>query len=577
MLNKKEAIEYIETNKWKGISRIDELMACFDNVQDKLKIVHVAGSNGKGSFCAMISSVLKQAGYKVGTFISPHLIEYNERFLINGKCISDDDFIRLTDKVKQACDSLSYRPKFFEVLTCVAFLYFYEQNCDIVVLEVGLGGRLDATNVIKNSVLSIIMNIGLEHTAILGDTLEKIAYEKAGIIKENGDVLVYDLRKVLPVYEKVCDERNARLYKSDFSLIKRSDDFDYKEYKSVKLSLLGEHQINNACVVLDCIDILNSKGFNISKSSVLEGLKNTNWDARMSVLSKSPLFIVDGAHNVQCIQALVTYLATLNKKITFILGVLDDKNYKEMIDLLLPYGNKFICVKPDNKRALDNKIICDYINSNGKNAVCIDDVYSAIKLALNDECVVSCGSLYLSGEIYINYKKYIRRKYKEKVNSLSKQEVKQLSSKICERIKNSCEFKRAKNIMIYKAKGNEVDLSELEKEDKVFSYPVCLDTYKMKAVVPFDNKFYKNQYDILEPVGEEMKDIDLIICPLICFDEELNRIGYGKGYYDRFLSNKTCLKVGVAYDFCKTYKISGGCFDLNLDIVYSEVGIYKRV
>ena len=577
MLNKKEAIEYIEKNKWEGVSRMSELMACFDNVQDKLKIVHVAGSNGKGSFCAMTSSILKYAGYKVGTFISPHLIEYNERFLINGKCISDDDFIRLTDKVKQACDSLGYQPKFFEILTCIAFLYFYEQNCDVVALEVGLGGRLDATNVIKNSVLSIIMNIGLEHTAILGDTLEKIAYEKAGIIKENGDVLVYDLKEVMPVYEKVCSDRCARLYKSDFSLIRKSNDFDYKEYKDIKLSLLGNHQINNACVVLDCIDILNTKGFNISKSAVLEGLRNTNWDARMSVLSKEPLFIVDGAHNSQCIHALVSYLTTLNKKVTFILGILDDKNYKEMIDYLLPYGKKFICVKPDTYRALDNEIICDYIISNGKNAICVDGVYKAIKLALDDDAVVACGSLYLSGEIYKNYKKYIRRKYKEKVNSLSKEEVKQLSSKICERIKNSPEFKSAKNIMIYKAKGNEVDLSELEKEDKVFSYPVCLDDYKMKAVIPFDGKFYKNQYDILEPVGKEMKDIDLIICPLICFDEELNRIGYGKGYYDRFLSDKTCLKVGVAYDFCKTYKISGGCFDLNLDIVYSEVGIYKRV
>ena len=574
MLNKKEAIAYIEQNKWSSTSKMHELMSYFNDVQDKLKIIHVAGSNGKGSFCAMTSSVLKQAGYKVGTFISPHLIEYNERFLINGKCISDDDFIRLTDKVKQACDSLSYQPKFFEILTCIAFLYFYEQNCDVVVLEVGLGGRLDATNVIENSLLSIIMNIGLEHTAILGNTLEKIAYEKAGIIKENGDVLVYDLKKVLPVYKKVCNDRNAKLYISDFSLINKSDDFDYKEYKDVKLSLLGDHQINNACVVLDCVDILNTKGFNISKSAVLDGLKNTNWDARMSVLSKDPLFIVDGAHNVQCINALIKYLATLNTKVTFILGILDDKNYKEMIDLLLPYGSKFICVKPDTYRALDNKIISDYI---GDNSVCVDNVYSAIKLALNEKIVVACGSLYLSGEIYKNYKKYIRRKYKDKVNSLNKEMVNQLSSEICARIKDSPEFKKAKNVMIYKAKGNEVDLSELEKEDKVFSYPVCLDNYQMKAVIPKDNEFKLNQYGIYEPVGEEMKDIDLIICPLICFDENLNRIGYGKGYYDRFLANKKCLRAGVAYDFCKIYKISSGCFDLNLDIVYSEVKAYKRV
>lgn len=573
MLNKKEAIAYIEQNKWSGTSRMHELMSCFDNVQDKLKIIHVAGSNGKGSFCAMTSSILKYAGYKVGTFISPHLIEYNERFLINGKCISDDDFIRLINKVKDACDNLNYQPKFFEILTCVAFLYFYEQKCDVVVLEVGLGGRLDATNVIEHSLLSIIMNIGLEHTAILGDTLGKIAYEKAGIVKENGDVLVYDLKEVLPVYEGVCNKKHARLYKSDFSLIRKSNDFDYKEYKDVKLSLLGNHQINNACVVLDCIDILNTKGFNISKDAVYKGLANTNWDARMSVLSINPLFILDGAHNVQCVSALTSYLATINSKVTFILGILDDKNYREMIDLLRPYGNKFICVKPNTYRALDNKIICNYIGDRG---ICADNVYEAIELGLNDEAVVACGSLYLSGEILKNYKKYIRRKYKKKVNSLSVDEVKILSSKICTNLKNSNEFKHAKKVMIYKAKGNEIDLSELEKEDKIFSYPVCLDDYKMKAVVPYNNEFKLNRYGILEPIGEEMKDIDLIICPLICFDDNLNRIGYGKGYYDRFLADKKCFKIGVAYEFCKDYKIPSGCFDLSLDSIYTEEKEYNH-
>ncbi len=577
MLSKKEAIAYIEENKWNGVSKMRELMAYFDNVQDKLKIIHVAGSNGKGSFCAMTSSVLKCAGYKVATFISPHLIEYNERFLINGKCISDDDFVSLTCEVKKACEVLNYKPKFFEILTCMAFLYFYREKCDVVVLEVGLGGRLDATNVINNSLASVIMNIGLEHTALLGDTIEKIAYEKAGIIKEKGDVLVYGLKEVIPVYEKVCADRHANLYVSDFSLIKESDDFDYKEYKNIKLSLNGRHQIYNACVVLDLITLLNKKGFNISCANVLEGLNSTSWDARMSILSLNPLFIVDGAHNGQCAKALGEYLYTLNRKFTFILGILDDKNYKEMIDCLLPYGDKFICVKVDNHRALDNKIICNYIKSLGKDALCIDDLYGAIELALKSDNVVACGSLYLSGEIYKTYKKYIRKTYKAKVNSLSKDEVKDLSHQICLNIKESTEFKNAKNIMIYKAKGNEVDLSELEKEDKVFSYPVCLADYKMKAVVPIDNKFAVNQYDILEPVGQQTNDIDLIICPLICFDEKLNRIGYGKGYYDRFLCDKDCLKVGVAYDFCKVKSVANGCFDLSLDIIYSEVKAYKRV
>ena len=215
---KTDAISYLESKKGNG-NYLKEVMPYFDNVQDKLKIIHVAGSNGKGSVCAMLSSVLKEANYKVGTFISPHLIEYNERFLINGKCISDTDFVRLTEKVKKVSEDTGYNLTFFEILTCIAFLYFYEQECDVVVLEVGLGGRLDATNVINNSVLSIITNIGLEHTEILGDTLEKIALEKAGIIKENGDVLVYGPECVIPVYKAVCKEKSARLYKCNFSLV----------------------------------------------------------------------------------------------------------------------------------------------------------------------------------------------------------------------------------------------------------------------------------------------------------------------------------------------------------------------
>lgn len=556
---KTDAISYIESKKGNG-KYLKEVMACFDNVQDKLKIIHVAGSNGKGSVCAMLSSVLKEANYKVGTFISPHLVEYNERFLINGKCISDADFVRLTEKVKKVSEDTGYNLTFFEILTCIAFLYFYEQKCDVVVLEVGLGGRLDATNVINNSVLSIITNIGLEHTEILGDTLEKIALEKAGIIKENGDVLVYGPKCVIPVYETVCKEKNARLHKCKFSLV-NSD---------IELGLKGKYQHYNASIVVDAIEILNDKGFVVSFENIKEGLKKAEWMARMYTLSTKPLFMIDGAHNVQCVKALTD---SLDGKYTFVIGILKDKDYKEMLNLLLPYASEFVCIKPNSIRAIEPVVLKEYIDSLNVKCCVFNDIYSGIEYASNKDTIV-CGSLYLSGEVLMAYKKLLRKRCKDKMSSLSSEEVTYKSKVIVDKIKGSSEFKKAKNVMIYKAFGNEIDLSELEKEDKIFSYPVCLNDNKMKAVIPLDG-FYLNKYGIQEPIGIEAVDIDLVICPLLGFDSNLYRIGYGKGYYDRFLEGVNCPVIGVAYDDCKVEKVPKGCFDKKLDIIYSEENVYK--
>ena len=556
---KTDAISYIESKKGNG-KYLKEVMACFDNVQDKLKIIHVAGSNGKGSVCAMLSSVLKEANYKVGTFISPHLVEYNERFLINGKCISDADFVRLTEKVKKVSEDTGYNLTFFEILTCIAFLYFYEQKCDVVVLEVGLGGRLDATNVINNSVLSIITNIGLEHTEILGDTLEKIALEKAGIIKENGDVLVYGPKCVIPVYETVCKEKNARLHKCKFSLV-NSD---------IELGLKGKYQHYNASIVVDAIEILNDKGFVVSFENIKEGLKKAEWMARMYTLSTKPLFMIDGAHNVQCVKALTD---SLDGKYTIVIGILKDKDYKEMLNLLLPYASEFVCIKPNSIRAIEPVVLKEYIDSLNVKCCVFNDIYSGIEYASNKDTIV-CGSLYLSGEVLMAYKKLLRKRCKDKMSSLSSEEVTYKSKVIVDKIKDSSEFKKAKNVMIYKAFGNEIDLSELEKEDKIFSYPVCLNDNKMKAVIPLDG-FYLNKYGIQEPIGIEAVDIDLVICPLLGFDSNLYRIGYGKGYYDRFLEGVNCPVIGVAYDDCKVEKVPKGCFDKKLDIIYSEENVYK--
>ncbi len=578
-MDKIEAISFIEDVDHDEKSRFDELMAYFNNVQDDLKIIHVAGSNGKGSTCAMLSSILKQAGYKVGTYISPHLIEYNERFLINGNCISDVDFIDLAYKVSEACKALNYRPKFFEKLTCMAFLYFDKCNCDYVVLEVGLGGRKDATNIIKKSLLSIIMNIGLEHTAILGDTTQKIAYEKGGIIKENGDVLSYDLKDVLDVYQKICLDKKANLYVSDFSLIKiYQDSFDYKEYKDIHLALKGNYQIYNCAVVLDAVSILNKKGLNIDLKAIKDGLNNVRWDARMMVLNDKPLFILDGAHNGQCAKALTSSLKHITSKpITFIIGILNDKDYKEIIECLAPLASEFVCVSPNTYRAIDCVTLEKTIKSMGYRARSFNKLSEAMQYALSNDVVVACGSLYLSGEIISTYKKYLRKQCKDRINSLNDIEVKSLSRKIVDNIRNSDVYKNSKNIMIYKAKGNEVDLSELTYDDKTFSYPLCKQNNSMMAMIPLNNEFVLNEYGILEPGlnSVEMKEIDMIICPLSAFDENLKRIGKGKGYYDRFLADKNSIIAGVAYSFLQVYRVPDTCFDKSLDIIYCEDKVIK--
>ena len=595
-MNRKEAIEYIENRppqKTSDLCTMYKLMEGLGNPQDKLQFVHVAGTNGKGSCCAMLTSILKDANYKVGTFTSPHLINYEERITVNGKEIDSDDFCRLTDKVKKTSERLNIVPKVFEILTAIALIYFKEQNCDIVILEVGLGGRLDATNIIKKPLISVIMNIGLEHTKILGDTLEKIAYEKAGIIKENSDVVAYEKKEVVDVYRKIVKTKNANLYVADFSKIEIISEginkqvFNYKNYKNIKLSLLGKHQFYNAAVVLECIDLLNKKGFNINIKNVKNGLKNTIWDARLSILSNDPLFILDGAHNPQCAKALAFSLPQIigKQKAIIICGILKDKDYKQIIDELSIFAKEFICLNPDSKRALAKEKLLEYISTKGIKVTLADDVKDAIKKALNkaydDNVIVACGSLYLAGEISAVYKKiykqYLRKKIKDRLKELNTK--KEASKIIVNKIKESREYKEAKYIMIYNALENEVDLKELTKDkDKIFAYPKCLNDEEMLALVPnSDDDFENGKFNIKEPLLDNsmlIDKFDLIICPLVAFDKNKNRLGNGRGYYDRFLAKHDCLKIGVAFEVQRLLDIPTEKFDRKLDIIYSEIDTY---
>ena len=597
-MNRKEAIEYIEnrpTQRREDLNLMNKLMDELGNPQDSLNFIHVAGTNGKGSCCAMLTSILKEANYKVGTYTSPHLINYEERISINGIEIVSADFCRLVKKVKDVSDKLNILPMFFDILTAVAFLYFKENKCDIVILEVGLGGRLDATNIIKRPIISVIMNIGLEHTQILGDTLEKIACEKLGIVKENSDVVTYENKKLINIYKKVCKERNANLHFTDFGKVEIISEginkqlFNYKNYKNIKLSLLGKHQFYNAAVVIECIDLLKEKGFEINEIDLKNGFRNTIWNARLSILSNNPLFILDGAHNPQCAKALVDSLPQIisKQKAIIICGILKDKDYKQIVDELSGYAKEFICLNPNSKKALDKEELFKYISDKNIKATLAKDAKEAINIALDktqdDDVILACGSLYLAGEIYDNYKKiykqYLRKKVKEKLKTLSEKEKEEASRIIVNKIKTSKEYQKAKYIMIYSALKNEVDLKELTKDkDKIFVYPRCIDDKEMIALMPnSENDFEIGMFNIKEPIlskSTKVETIDLIICPLVAYDKDKNRLGNGKGYYDRFLAKYDCFKMGVGFKIQELKEVPNEIFDRKLDIIYSEVDTF---
>ena len=598
-MNRIEAIEFIENRPWQGSSlgmeRMEELMNILGNPQKGLKYVHVAGTNGKGSTCAMMTSILLKAGYKVGTFISPHLVNYEERFCVNNVPICEKEFTRLVEKVKNASKELSFTPRVFEILTAIGFLFFKKEKCDVVVLEVGMGGRLDATNVIENSLVSILMNIGLEHTEILGDTLGKIANEKAGIIKENGNVVAYDnTDEVIKAFKKKAKEKNAKITVCDFNKIeilkegRRGQIFNYKNYKNVELSLLGRHQFYNAVVVIEACKILKSKGYNITSKNIKEGLREANWNARLSLLTTEPLFILDGAHNPQCAVALKESLPKLlnGKKAVMLCGMLKDKDYKSVMDMMIPFAKEFVCLTPDSTRALKGEELAKVLKKKKQKAVSVSSVKEGIEVALTEAgekgMVVAFGSLYLAGDIIKNfipvYKNFLRRTIREKRNTLSKKKVSTSSKEIVKKIIGSKEFKKAKNILIYSSNDNEPDLSELLKaKGKTFAYPLCEGDKLIPLIPKTVDSFVEGKYGIKEPIKSEsklMKDIDMIICPLVAFDEKLNRLGRGKGYYDRFLKGCDAIVVGVGYEFQKVKSVPVDENDCPINIVYSEDKIY---
>lgn len=417
-----EAIGYIESfgfNKVRlGLDRIKELAHELGDPQKKLKFIHVAGSNGKGSTSAMLAAILIRAGYKTGLYTSPYIETFNERMQINGRPIPGNKLASVTERVRDIADKMEDHPSQFELVTAVALQYFYEEKCDIVVFEVGMGGELDATNVIDAPELAVITNIGLEHTEYLGSTLEEIALTKAGIIKSGCACVCYDGEpEVMDIISSVCEKNGVPVRTSDFSrlhLIDSSLDgqrflWDEDEYS---LALLGAHQLHNAALVLTGIETLIDRGYDISHDAVASGLKEVKWPARLEILSRSPLFILDGGHNPQCAGALADSLELLlqDKKAVFLMGVLADKDYTEMVKRILPHAELFVCVTVENSRALPAEQLKDHITGLGIKAYVSSDVCEGVKKALElsgkDKPVVAFGSLYMAGTIRACFKEH---------------------------------------------------------------------------------------------------------------------------------------------------------------------------
>ena len=411
-----EVIEYIHAANWMGsvpcLSRTQNLLSMMGNPEKKLKFVHIAGTNGKGSTAAMVASILTKAGYRTGLYTSPYIYRFHERMQIDGEQIADADLVEIAEMVKPLADSLDQHPREFELVCCIAFEYFARKNCDIVVLEVGMGGAFDATNVIDCPAVAVITNIGLDHTDFLGNTLEEIAETKAGIFKEGGHAVVYrGTPGVEAVFERVCAEKNIKLHKANFEgLVNKSrslfgQTFDCGNRKEIELPLLGEHQMFNASVVLSTVDALIEQGWNITEEQIREGLKHVTWPGRFDIVSREPLFIIDGGHNPQCIEALVKNIQDYltDRRVIALVGVLADKDYADMFRPVMELVEQFVCITPDSPRKLDADDLAAYLRGVGAKAEGCGEMTHGIRrcleLAGEDGVVLCFGSLYSIGAV----------------------------------------------------------------------------------------------------------------------------------------------------------------------------------
>lgn len=394
-----------------GLRRISALLKELGNPQEKLEFIHVAGTNGKGTTSTMLSSILCAAGKKTGLFTSPYVFDFCERIQINNKNIPHDDLSLVVEKVKNACDRLSSKgtePTEFEAITAAAMLYFYEQKCDAVVLEVGLGGRYDSTNIIPCPKAAVITSISLDHTKILGDTVEKIAAEKCGIIKNGGTVITTSEQneKALSVIKDTVRVKNGRLLIGDVSAAEiLSEDIFGTEISynglTVKIPLVGRHQVENTVGVITA-----ARALGISDEFIKKGIESTVIHARMEIISKSPVIMLDGGHNPECAAALENVLVRFadDKSITALIGMMADKDTKDYLAAILPHCKTAVFTKPSNPRAEDENVLMREGKCFCRDVVSVKDPKDAYKkarsLVKNGGMLLVCGSFYLLSDIF---------------------------------------------------------------------------------------------------------------------------------------------------------------------------------
>ncbi len=423
----KEAMDYINSVSKKGsilgLDTTRELLKRLGNPQDELKFIHIAGTNGKGSVLADISSVLTAAGLKTGRYISPVIYSYNEKIQVDGENISNEEITPIVERIKNACDAMIAegfeQPTVFEIETAMGFIHFLNKACDIVVLETGMGGRDDSTNVIKTTVCSVITSISLDHVGIIGSNLSEIAECKAGIIKPDSNVVLYkQSEEVMDIVKKASAQKNSRIVISQpdkLELLENSlygQKFNYKGFKGIKTPLLGVHQLCNAACALETIELLRSVGYKISDEAVAAGMSYVRWPGRFEIVNDRPLIIMDGAHNPDGAKIFANTVSEYLRgyRRIFVMGVLKDKDYKEIIRLTNSLASAIITINPDNPRALSDvalKEAIDEIKTSNIPVLAAGRIESGIELAgqlamqLNEPnvAIVVFGSLSFLGDL----------------------------------------------------------------------------------------------------------------------------------------------------------------------------------
>lgn len=399
-MNYIEATEYMnEVGKYGsvlGLGNMENLCRALKNPERKLNIIHLAGTNGKGSVGAFCDAVLRAAGYNVCRYTSPAVFDYEEIWQYNGENITRDELINYVEMVKSAADKLTERgkphPTRFEIETAIAFLYCRDKKCDYAILETGMGGRLDAVNVIEKSRVSVITSIGIDHTAFLGGTIEEIAREKAGIIKQNGVVITAPQeRAVMDVIESVCREKNAELITVRQPENVRGRIFDYGEMKNIEISLSGAFQPTNAAVAIEVC-----KDLEISEDEIRRGLKSAIWRGRFETICENPRVIIDGAHNVSAAKMLEQTIKSElgGQKLNFIIGVLADKDTEKIAEHTAYLADKIYAITPDNPRAMDKEKLAEILKRYNKNTETAQTVTAVKKCMADKERVtIAFGSL----------------------------------------------------------------------------------------------------------------------------------------------------------------------------------------